>query len=154
VAWNEVLGQLPSGVKRGVQEAQPLSVDGNVVTFGVSRTQMETVKPRFVKDADAIRAAFIEQLGAPPRFKFTVHDWTGGGDAPARRGSGRRRPGGDAPEPAPEPEPDPEPPIDLIEAVDPDELVDAPPGAGPQVDSISRLTDALGAKVVEEQPRT
>jgi hypothetical protein len=57
-------------------------------------------------------------------------------------------------EPDPEPAPDPEPPIDLVESIDPEELVDAPPGVGAPVDSISRLTDAFGAKVVDEQPRT
>ncbi len=146
VAWNQVLDRLPAAVKRSVQEAQPLSVDGNVVTFGVSRTQMETVKPRFVKEADAIRAAFIEELGAPPRFKFTVHDWSGSADG------GRSRSGRGAPDP--EPPPDLEPPIDLIEPEDPDELVDAPSVPGAAVDSISRLTDAFGAKVVDEQPRS
>jgi DNA polymerase-3 subunit gamma/tau len=164
VAWEQVLQRLAPAVKRGVQEAQPLTVDGNVVTFGVSRTQMDTVKPRFVKDADAIRAAFIEELGAPPRFKFTVHDWTGGGDgqaggkagtaAKAPSGGGKRKGRAVANEPEPEPAPDPEPPIDLVESIDPEELVDAPPGTGAPVDSISRLTDAFGAKVVDEQPRT
>ncbi len=145
VAWEKVLGGLSPTVRRGVQEAQPLAVDGNVVTFGVSRTQMETVKPRFVKDADAIRAAFIAELGAPPRFKFTVHDWTGGGSSPGRTRAAANE------EPEPEPEPDPEPPIDLV---DPAELVDAPPVAGAAVDSIARLEDAFGATVVDEQPRT
>jgi len=161
VAWDAVLHAVTPSIKRGVQEAQPLSVDGNVVTFGVSRAQMESVKPRFVKDADTIRAAFIDQLGASPRFKFAVHDWSGGSaeergaPAAAKRAAPRRRRAASEPpsDPASDPDPDPDPSIDLVELVDPDELVDAPPGPGPELDSISRLTDALGAKVVDEQPR-
>ena len=42
----------------------------------------------------------------------------------------------------------------MIDLVDPGELVDAPTGAGPAVDSVSRLEDAFGATVVEEVPRT
>ena len=44
-----------------------------------ARHQLDSVKPRFQKEAHTIREAFIAELGAPPRFKFTVHDWTGNG---------------------------------------------------------------------------
>jgi hypothetical protein len=54
----------------------------------------------------------------------------------------------------PEPEPEPvieEEPIDLAEVA---ELDDAPKSAGAAVDSLSRLTDAFGATVVDEQPKS
>ncbi|HEY7438505.1 MAG TPA: DNA polymerase III subunit gamma/tau [Acidimicrobiia bacterium] len=140
VAWARVLEGLPRALRTVVQEAQPLAVEGGVVTFGVSKRQIDTVKPRFQKDADSIRQAFITELGKPPRFKFTVHDWTGDGR------SARTTPVVEEPPP---PAYDDEQPIDLV---DPDELVDAP-AAGAHVDSISRLESALGATVVEEQPR-
>ncbi len=151
IAWAAVLEALPRSLRSAVQEAQPLTVDGNVITFGVSKTQIDNVKPRFQKEAHAIREKFIEQLGAPPRFKFTVHAWTGNGPGGAKRGPD----GGAAVEEAPpvaddDPGPD-EPHIDLV---DPEDVVDAPVGAPPTVDSVSRLEDAFGATVVEERPRT
>ena len=144
VAWQNVLDRLPRSLRTAIQEAQPLSVEGNVVTFGVSAHQLDSVKPRFQKEAHTIREAFIAELGSPPRFKFAVHDWTGNGGP-------RRSTAANAPEPEPSPEPEPE---DHIELVDPEELVDAPPDAGAALDSIARLEDAFGATVVDEQPRT
>jgi DNA polymerase-3 subunit gamma/tau len=153
VAWSAVLDAVPRSLRSAIQEAQPLSVDGNVITFGVSQTQIDNVKPRFQKEAHAIREKFIEQLGSPPKFKFTVHSWTGtngGRERPPR--SGPTLEAGDA-DPG---DPGPAPPEDetVIDLVDLEELVDAPKGAGPAVDSISRLEDAFGATVIEEVPRT
>jgi DNA polymerase-3 subunit gamma/tau len=153
VAWSAVLDAVPRSLRSAIQEAQPLSVDGNVITFGVSRTQIDNVKPRFQKEAHAIREKFIEQLGSPPKFKFAVHSWTGsngGRDRPPR--SGPTLEAGDA-DPG---DPGPEPPEDdtVIDLVDLEELVDAPKGAGAAVDSVSRLEDAFGATVIEEVPRT
>ena len=55
---------------------------------------------------------------------------------------------------ASDPGPD-EPPAEVvIDLVDMEDVVDAPKGTGPAVDSISRLEDAFGATVVEEVPRT
>jgi hypothetical protein len=152
-----VLEGLPRSLRSSIQEAQPLSVDGNVITFGVSRTQIDNVKPRFVKDADTIRQKFIEQLGSSPKFKFAEHSWTGA------NGGGRAR----APRQGPtletvpsdpdgsDPGPDEPPAQDVvIDLVDMADVVDAPKDAGAAVDSISRLEDALGATVVEEVPRT
>ncbi len=153
VAWSAVLDAVPRSLRSAIQEAQPLSVDGNVITFGVSRTQIDNVKPRFQKEAHTIREKFIEQLGSPPKFRFTVHSWTGadgGRDRPPR--SRATLEAGDA-DPG---DPGPEPPEDdaVIDLVDLAELVDVPKGAGAAVDSISRLEDAFGATVIEEVPRT
>ncbi len=163
VAWNAVLEAIPRSLRSAIQEAQPLSVDGNVITFGVSRTQIDNVKPRFQKEAHAIREKFIEQLGSPPKFKFAVHSWTGSPDG-GRPRAPRSGPtleavpnDPDSPDPGPEPPPPDDQVIDLValhDMVDPDELVDAPTATGPAVDSISRLEDAFGATVVEELPRT
>ena len=42
VAWNAVLEALPRSLRSAIQEAQPLSVDGNVITFGVSAPRSTT----------------------------------------------------------------------------------------------------------------
>ena len=151
VAWNAVLEAIPKSLRAAIQEAQPIAVEGNVIIFGVSRTQMDNVKPRFHKEAHAIREKFIEQLGSPPKFKFAVHTWTGANGEPAR--APRSGPTLEAGDLDADPGPDEPPPDDvMIDLVDLEELVDAP-SAGPAVDSISRLEDAFGATVVEEVPR-
>jgi hypothetical protein len=170
VAWNAVLESLPRSLRASIQEAQPLTVDKNVITFGVSKTQMDNVKPKFQKAADVIREGFTEQLGPNrrPKFKFAVHSWTGtsagtGGAASSSSGGETTRAprrttkaAADSPPEADAGDPGPEPPADepMIDLVDLEELVDAPPGVGAAVDSVSRLEDAFGATVVEEVPRT
>jgi hypothetical protein len=113
-----------------------------VIVFGVARSHIDTVKPKFQRNADAIREAFIERLGGPPRFAFTPHEW-GEGEGPPHRLQA-------VPDPEPPPPVDEEP-IDLSEVA---ELEDAPKSAGAAVDSLSRLTDAFGATVVDEQPKS
>jgi hypothetical protein len=142
VAWAEVLDGLQRSLRASIQEAQPVRVEGNVIVFGVARSHIDTVKPKFQRGADEIRNAFIARLGGPPRFKFTPHEW-GEGEGPPHR----LRVVPD-PEPAPPVE---EEPIDLAEVA---ELDDAPIDAGAAVDSLSRLTDAFGATVVDEQPKS
>lgn len=152
VAWAAVLEALPRSLRSAVQEAQPLTVDGNVITFGVSKTQIENVKPRFQKEAHEIREKFIEQLGAPPRFKFAVHNWIGNGGGPAKRGPARGA-AVEVEDAPPVADDDPGPDEPHIDLVDPHDVLDAPVVAPPTVDSISRLEDAFGATVVEELPR-
>ncbi len=142
VAWASVLAGLPKALATAIMEAQPVRVDGNVIVFGVARSHIDTVKPRFQKDADAIRQAFIRELGGPPRFSFTPHEWVDGEGPPHRQ----TRDEGE-PEPPPELE-------DIVDIGDPSELEDAPMSEGPAVDSLSRLTDTFGATVVEEQPKS
>ena len=142
VAWASVLASLPKSLATAIMEAQPVRVDGNVIVFGVARSHIDTVKPRFQKDADAIRQAFIRELGGPPRFSFTPHEW-GEGEGPPHRQARA------------EPEPEPPPAVEeFVDIVDTSELVDAPMSEGPAVDSVSRLTDTFGATVVEEQPKS
>ena len=84
VAWAAVLDALPRSLRASIQEAQPVRVDGNVIVFGVARSHIDTVKPKFQRNADAIREAFIARLGGPPRFAFTPHEW-GEGEGPPHR---------------------------------------------------------------------
>ena len=142
VAWANVIASLPKALSTAIMEAQPVRVDGNVIVFGVARSHIDTVKPRFQKDADAIRQAFIRELGGPPRFSFTPHEWSEGEGPPHRQARD---------EPETEPPPDLE---ELVDISDPSDLEDAPMSEGPAVDSLSRLTDAFGATVVEEQPKS
>ncbi|MGZ4675086.1 MAG: DNA polymerase III subunit gamma/tau [Acidimicrobiia bacterium] len=143
LAWASVLDALPRSLRASIQEAQPVKVEGNVIVFGVARTHIETVKPKFQRNADAIREAFIAALGSAPRFKFTPREW-GEGEGPPHRLRV-------VPDLEPE---DPPPPDHEPDLYDPEELVDAPVDAGAAVDSVSRLTDAFGGEVVEEQPKS
>jgi DNA polymerase III subunit gamma/tau len=139
VAWAQVLPDLPVATRSSVQEAQPLSVEGDVITFGVSPRLFEAAKPRFRREADAIRTALSARLGRTLRFNLVAHDGftTGGGV--------ERAPS--VPEPAPDA-------VDLTaeDPVDPAELTEAAPEDGAP-DSVGLLRDALGATVVEERPR-
>lgn len=143
VAWASVIASLPKSLSTAIMEAQPVRVDGNVIVFGVARSHIDTVKPRFQKDADAIRQAFISELGGPPRFAFTPHEWSEGEGPPHRQVRDEA-----------DPEPPPPDLEEFVDISDPSELEDAPMSEGPAVDSLSRLTDAFGATVVEEQPKS
>ncbi len=142
LAWASVLDVLPRSLRASIQEAQPVRVEGNVIVFGVARSHIDTVKPKFQRNADAIREAFIAELGGPPKFRFTQQEW-GEGEGPPHRLQ-------TVPDPEPEPVLEDEP-IDIAEV---HELEDAPKHAVPAVDSVSRLTDTFSATVVEEQPNS
>ena len=74
VAWAEVLPELPPATRAAVREAQPISVEDGVITFGVPRAHYEVAVPRFKKEADNIRAALSRRLGREMRFKPVPHD--------------------------------------------------------------------------------
>jgi DNA polymerase-3 subunit gamma/tau len=84
VAWAGALDTLPVPVRRSVQEAQPLEVDGDVVVFGVPPHFLDRAQTRFRQEADAIRAALAAPLGASLRFKLVPHEGflSGGADDP------------------------------------------------------------------------
>jgi DNA polymerase-3 subunit gamma/tau len=132
VAWAEILDDLPPATKAAVREAQPLAIDDGVITFGVPRAHYDVAVPRFRKEADNIRAALSSRLGREMKFKPVPHD---GFDAD---------PSSSAPPIDEEPPDDDE--IDLADMVD--EATEAP-----AVDSVSLITQSLGATVVEEVPR-
>jgi DNA polymerase-3 subunit gamma/tau len=134
LAWAAILPDLPPATGAAVREAQPIAVDGDVITFGVPRARYDAALPRFRKEADNIRAALSDRLGRRMKFKPVPHD---GFDAPA----GIDAPTGTADEPPPDDDAIP----------DLDALVEAAPDAA--VDSVSLLTQSFDATVVEEVPR-
>ncbi|HEY4396244.1 MAG TPA: hypothetical protein VGO28_01090, partial [Acidimicrobiia bacterium] len=133
LAWATVLPELPVATRSAVQEAQPLSVEGDVVTFGVSPRLIEAARPRFRREANTIRDALSQHVGTSLRFNLVAHEGFSGEGAAAA--------------PAPAPEPEPENSDDIV--LGPDEGA-TPPG----VESSSpanMLTESLGATVVEER---
>jgi hypothetical protein len=150
VAWAEILPNLPPATRAAVSEAQPLAVDDGVITFGVPRPRYDVALPRFRKEADNIRAALSEKLGRRMMFKPVPHD---GFDADPARSSAAVAPGGDdssaSAARSSAPPLDEEPPEDDVDYQD---LVDEAREA-PAVDSVSLITQSLGAVVVEEVRR-
>ena len=134
LAWGELLTTLPPATRAAAQEAQPLSIAGDVITFGVAPNMLANARPRFQKEADTIRDALSARVGRRMKFKLVAHD---GFDA-APSASPRR--------PPPRDEPPPEDEIDITELVDAD-------GGEVAVDSVSIIAERLDATVVEEHPR-
>jgi DNA polymerase-3 subunit gamma/tau len=139
VAWATVLESIPRAVRAAVQEAQPLSVHDGVVTFGVGRLAIDSVKPKFQKEAPTIREGFLATLGQVPKFLLVAHDVTV--EAPPSvepEKPKRKRPEVVAPEPERE----------LEEEVHPDDISDEVVNA--TVDSKARIESIFDATVVEE----
>jgi DNA polymerase-3 subunit gamma/tau len=134
LAWAAVLPELPVATRSAVQEAQPLSIDGDVVTFGVSPRLIEAAKPRFRREADTIRGALSHRVGRNLRFNLVAHEgFTGAVTTTAPH---------DTATPAPASEPD-----DVIEG----EPVEMEPGVESKANPTAFLTESLGATVVEER---
>src|SRR5207253_11517977 len=74
LAWATVLPELSVATRSAVQEAQPLSVDGDIVTFGVSPRLIEAARPRFRREADTIRDALSRHVGTSLRFNLVPHE--------------------------------------------------------------------------------
>jgi len=119
-------------IGRAVQEAQPLSVEGDVVTFGVSPRLIEAARPRFRREADAIRKALSRHVGASLRFNLVEHEGFSG------------EPSASAPSGPPPPDEDHD---DVV--IEPDEA--APPPGVESSSPTSMLAESLGATVVEER---
>ena len=132
VAWATLLPELPVATRSAVQEAQPLSVEDDVVTFGVSPRLIEAARPRFRREADTIRDALSQQVGTRLRFNLVAHEGFSG----ERAASAQPAP------PVAEPEDD-----DIV--IEPDEST-APPGVE-SASPTNMLTESLGATVVEER---
>ena len=127
-------------VRAAVQEAQPVSVEDGVITFAVSAIAADSVKPKFQKEAHTIWEGFEAELGATPRFRFTIRDVTAPAAEPEAPRPKRTRP---APEAVAA-----EPARELEEDVHLDDIVDAPVDA--VSDSRARIESMFDATVVEE----
>jgi DNA polymerase-3 subunit gamma/tau len=135
LAWAAVLPELPVATRSAVQEAQPLSVEGDVVTFGVSPRLIEAAKPRFRREADTIRNALSQRVGQSLRFNLIAHE-------------------GFSSERSSTPSPSAEPVNEPDDAIDPEsrEIEPADPGVESSTNPATFLTESLGATVVEERP--
>jgi DNA polymerase-3 subunit gamma/tau len=133
LAWATVLPELSVATRSAVQEAQPLSVDGDVVTFGVSPRLIEAARPRFRREANTIRDALSRHVGTSLRFNLVPHEGFSGERA--------------ASAPAEPPDAVPDESDDVI--VEPDEGA-TPPGVE-SASPANMLTESLGATVVEER---
>jgi hypothetical protein len=91
LAWAAILPTFPPVTKAAAQEAQPIALTGNVVTFGVPKNLFAATKPRFQDQRDAIRDALAAQLGRVLQFKIEAVDGFGALPAPSTI------PNGDAP---------------------------------------------------------
>jgi len=132
LAWATLLPELSVATRSAVQEAQPLSVDGDVVTFGVSPRLIEAARPRFRREADTIRDALSRHVGTSLRFNLVPHEGFSGERAAS----------------APAEPPDvPDESDDMI--VESDEGT-TPPGVE-SASPANMLTESLGATVVEER---
>jgi DNA polymerase-3 subunit gamma/tau len=141
--WPDVLASLKAPVRAVLQDAQPIALEDGVLVFGVPTRRKDAINERFRKEATAIKDAFAARLGTQPRFSVRAHDFDAPGalkpgPAPSKKKSAKAT----TEEPPPPPE---------DEAVDLDELVDAPDA--PPSDSVARLVADLGAEVIEERPR-
>ena len=133
LAWATVLPELSVATRSAVQEAQPLSVDGDVVTFGVSPRLIEAARPRFRREANTIRDALSRHVGTSLRFNLVPHEGFSGEPA--------------ASAPAEPPDAVPDESDDAV--VEPDEG-STPPGVE-SASPANMLTESLGATVVEER---
>ncbi len=138
LAWAELLPGFSPATRAAVQSAQPARVDGDVVIFGVAPALLEAARPRFKKEADTIRAALAARLGRSVKFNLIASDSFG------TLGNADRRPSAPPPEAS-------APPADLEPEPEPEDLTDA--SDAPPRRPEERLTEALGATVVEEVPR-
>lgn len=133
LAWATVLPELSVATRSAVQEAQPLSVDGDVVTFGVSPRLIEAARPRFRREANTIRDALSRHVGTSLRFNLVPHEGFSGERAASA----------------------PAEPLDAVPDESDDIVVEPDEGATPPgVESASpanMLTESLGATVVEER---
>lgn len=138
IAWSEVLTELPPATKAAAQEAQPIGLDGDVVTFGVPRSLLPSARPRFAKQKETIRDALAARLGRRLRFRLVEHDGFG---AEPRGG----RPSGSPAEAV-------EGTVEVDEAVE--EVVEGDgDGVSAVMGPVHLAAQRLDAMIVEEIPR-
>ena len=154
VAWAAILDRLGPSTRAAMREAQPLSLDGPVLTLAIPKAHYATATGRLQREADSIREAMRQELGVVFKFKPVAHDGfpggdTGGAGTPSAVPASASGSGG--PGPSEEPPPD-EPPADDDEYVDQSEIIDAPV-VDVATDSVGLIANSFGATVIEEIPR-
>jgi DNA polymerase-3 subunit gamma/tau len=142
IVWSEILPAFPPATKATAQEAQPIALDGDVITFGVPKNLMGSARERFKREADNIRAALTDRLGRRVMFKLEPIEGFGALPAPTQGAGPRSVTAAD----------EPPPPDDDFDDIDVTELTDVGP-ADAAVDSVGLLTSQFDATVVEELPR-
>ena len=60
-SWSKVVDLLSVASQGSIRKAQPLKLEGDILTFGVLPSELDEVKARFKKDAAIIRG-FLESL--------------------------------------------------------------------------------------------
>ncbi len=60
-SWPKVIDLLSVASKASIKKAQPIKLEGDVLTFGVDPTELDEVKARFKKDAALVRG-FLEGI--------------------------------------------------------------------------------------------
>jgi DNA polymerase III gamma/tau subunit len=143
-AWPLALESLKAPLRATIQDAHPIGMENGTIVFGVPRKRLDAINQRFRSEADAIKGAFAQHLGAQPKFILRPHDF----DA----ADAFRPAAGDV-----APPPVPVAAIDAtVEEVE-EEIVDLSETVAArdtEVDPLTqRLLDDFGGEVVEEQPR-
>ena len=142
-AWAGVLESLERKVQVQVQAANPISVTEGVVTFGVPRDSIDSVRPKFQQEAPAIRDGFLAALGEIPRFLLVSIEPVVEIDEAVEERPKRKRP--ETVEAPIEPE------RELEDGVHPDDIIDTPINS--EVDSVARIGSLFDATVVEEHEK-
>ena len=128
LAWGAIVPGLPVATRSAVQNAQPVSVEGDVVVFGVAPALLDAARPRFKREADTIRTALGARLGRTLKFNLVAAP-----EVALDAEQGVSAEGPDEPSP--------------VGSDDP-----SPGGSGGST-TVSLLQEQLGATVVEEHPR-
>jgi DNA polymerase III subunit gamma/tau len=148
VAWGAIVPDLAPATRSAVQSAQPVSVDGDVLVFGVPPELLGAARERFKREADNVRDALAGKLGKRFKFnlvadeRFSLSGASAGAENPP---DAEQASAGGVPPPAASDA------MEQEEDVRPEELVDAP--ADLDAAPVNRLRAELGATVVEELPR-
>jgi DNA polymerase-3 subunit gamma/tau len=148
LAWGEIVPGLAPATRSAVQHAQPVSVDGDVLVFGVPPEMLGAARERFKQKADNVRDALADKLGQ--RFKFSVRAEPGFSMSGSTRPDAPSSPATPAAPPAAGDTLGMDDEVVRDEDIDPEAEHVPPPEEPPPV---SRLRDELGATVVEELPR-
>ncbi len=161
LAWAAILDRLGPSTKAAMREAQPLALDGPVLTLAVPRAHFAAATGRLKREAENIREAIRAEVGVAFQFKPVPTDDTVAGvvaDVPDTAAASTPPPAPVADEASSERPDEPSPGLGEPPPDDDDEYVDAreianAPVADVAGDSVSMFTRNFDATVVEEVAR-